>query len=206
MSRFPRIVAYAGLVVSLVLLVYCFSVEHARVLDHAPDASKARMIFLLAGCVTVAVCLAVLCVYDVIQFAGDPEVRSALSDGGEEVTPAPDLEEAEKIRKSDPLEAVRVLRAYLDQNPSEARVMARIAEIYEKDLRNPLAAALEYEELLKHKLDPERWGWSAIHLTNLYIRLQEPDKAIALLRRIDQEYGNTSAAIKARKRLAQVDG
>jgi predicted Zn-dependent protease len=126
--------------------------------------------------------------------------------GDDEVAPEPPLEEAAKIRKTDPLEAIRLLREYLNQNPGEPQVTQCIAELYEKDLRNPLAAALEYEELLKQKLDPERWGGLAIHLTNLYIRLKQPDKAIALLHRIDQECGDTSAAIKARKRLEEVEG
>ena len=66
---------------------------------------------------------------------------------------------------------------------------------------NPLAAALEYEEVLKQKLAPERWGWAAIHLCNLYLKLDQHDKSVALLRRIDSEYGETAAAEKARKRL-----
>jgi hypothetical protein len=77
----------------------------------------------------------------------------------------------------------------------------RIAEIYEKDLNNPLAAALEYEEVLTKKLEPERWGWSAIHLCNLYYRMDQQAKADALLHRIVREYGQTAAAKKARERL-----
>jgi thioredoxin-like negative regulator of GroEL len=205
MSRLPRIAAYSGLSLSLLLLLDCCSVERGRVSDHLPDASIARVIFLVVGCVAVAVSLAVLCVHDVRQFFGDSVGRLALSESEEEVTPAPPLEEAAKIRKSEPLEAIRVLREFLNQNSGEVQAMLGIAEIYEQNLHNPLAAALEYEELLKQKLDPERWGGLAIHLTNLYIRLKQPDKAIALLRRIDQECGNTAAAVKARKRLGQVD-
>src|SRR5204862_8000866 len=82
----------------------------------------------------------------------------------------------------------------------------RIAEIYEKDLQNYLAAALEYEEVLKQKLPPERWGWAAVHLCNLYTsKLNQSDKGIFLLQRIATEYGETAAADKARKRLAQLE-
>jgi len=81
-------------------------------------------------------------------------------------------------------------------------VALRIAEIYEKDLNNPLAAALEYEEILKKKLPPERWGWAAIHLANLYSgKLDKPQQATALLERIINDYGQTAAAKKARERL-----
>jgi hypothetical protein len=101
------------------------------------------------------------------------------------------------------LEAISMMRDYLTQNPRQIHVSIRIAEIYEKDLKNPLAAALEYEEVLKNKLPPEQWAWMAIHLCNLYMSgLNQKDKAIALLLRIDAEYGQTTAADKARKRLA----
>ena len=63
------------------------------------------------------------------------------------------------------------------------------------------AAALEYEEVLQQKLPPERWGWAAIHLCNLYGRLNQHEKTVPLLQRIVNEFGNTAAAEKARKRL-----
>ena len=104
------------------------------------------------------------------------------------------------------LEAIRLMREYLSRNPREQHVALRIAEIYEKDLHNYLAAALEYEEVLRQKLPPERWGWAAIHLCNLYSsKLNQLDKAVALLRRLDAEYGETAAAEKARKRLAMIE-
>lgn len=112
-------------------------------------------------------------------------------------------EEAEELwANGQPLEAVQLLREYLKEHPREQHVALRIAEIYEKDLRNPLAAALEFEEVLRKKLAPEQWGWAAIHLCNLYTQhLGQPDRATALLQRIVAEYGHTSAAAKARKRL-----
>jgi tetratricopeptide (TPR) repeat protein len=100
------------------------------------------------------------------------------------------------------LEAIQMLRDYHKKNPREVHSLFRIAEIYENDLQSYLAAALEYEEILQHKLRPERWGWTAIHLCNLYLRLNKPDRAVALLRRIESEYGQTAAAEKARKRLS----
>jgi tetratricopeptide (TPR) repeat protein len=118
----------------------------------------------------------------------------------------PDYEKAEQEwSKGNFLEAIAELREYLAHNPREQHAALRIAEIYEKDLRNYLAAALEYEEVLKQKLPPERWGWAAIHLCNLYSKqLNKPEKAIDLLLRIDREYSSTGAAKKARKRLEQL--
>jgi TolA-binding protein len=115
----------------------------------------------------------------------------------------PKYEEAEKIWASGQyLESVRLMREYLDRHPREQYVALRIAEIYEGNLGNYLAAALEYEEILKKKLPPERWGWAAIHLANLYSgKLNKAEEAQTLLHRVINEYGQTAAAKKARERL-----
>jgi TolA-binding protein len=115
----------------------------------------------------------------------------------------PEYEEAERVWSSGQhLEAIQLMRDYLKRHPREQYVALRIAEIYEGDLRNYLAAALEYEEVLKKRLPAERWGWAAIHLANLYSgKLNKTEQATALLRRIVDEYGQTAAAKKARERL-----
>ena len=205
MSRLPRIVSYAGLSLALVLLMYSCSVEHGRVQEHVADGSVSRMLLLGTGSAVMGILLGILGACEVRQFAGAEKFDlTAVATEESQATAAATLEEVEKTRKTDPLEAVRVLREYLKQDPGQTMVMIRIAEIYEKDLHNSLAAALEYEELLKQKFDPERWSRTAIHLTNLYIRLHEQEKAVAILHRIVQECGNTPAAEKARKRLAQI--
>jgi len=115
----------------------------------------------------------------------------------------PEYEEAEHVWASGQhLDAVRLMRDYLKRHPREQYVALRIAEIYETDLHNHLAAALEYEEVLKKRLPAERWGWAAVHLANLYSgKLNKTEQATALLRRIVEEYGRTAAAKKARERL-----
>lgn len=115
----------------------------------------------------------------------------------------PEYEEAERVWSSGQhLEAVQLMRDYLKRHPREQYVALRIAEIYEADLHNYLAAALEYEEVLKKRLPDERWGWAAIHLANIYSgKLNKTEEATVLLRRIVDEYGRTAAAKKARERL-----
>lgn len=114
----------------------------------------------------------------------------------------PEYDEAEQVwANGDHLDAIRLLRDFLNKKPQKLHAAFRIAEIYEKDLHNPLAAALEYEEILRHKFDPERWGWAAIHLVNLYNRLDQAAKGDALLQRVAAEYGETAAGAKARERL-----
>lgn len=171
----------------------------------ASDASDgiALYTFALFG---VLITLGVLVAHDVSTFMGQRAHKMLHNDEGEGIHSVA-YDEAEDVwANGDYLEAIRLMREYLNKNPREVHVMARIAEIYEKDLGNHLAAALEYEEFLKQKIPAERWGWAAIHLVNLYYgKLDKPAQGLALLWRIHREYGQTQAAAKARKRLAQID-
>jgi TolA-binding protein len=152
------------------------------------------------------IALGFLIASDVSHFMGTRALKTIYNDEGEGVK-NPEYEQAEQVwADGNHLEAIGLMRDYLKKNPREQHVAMRIAEIYEKDLRNYLAAALEYEEVLKHKLPPDRWGWAAIHLCNLYFKLNQEQKGYDLLRRIVKEYPQTPAADKARKRLEQVDG
>jgi hypothetical protein len=154
---------------------------------------------LFIGC---AVGLGVLIARDVSDYMGSQAAEFIFNDDGDGQRD-PEYEEAERLwTNGQHLEAVRLMREYLNTHPRQIHVALRIAEIYEKDLHNPLAAALEYEEIIKKPLPPERWGWAAIHLANLYSgRLGKPDEAVALLHRIVNEHGQTAAAKKARERL-----
>lgn len=150
--------------------------------------------------------LGLLAAFDISQFIGKGTIGTLFNDDGDSVIDG-DYEVAEaQWQQGDYLEAIRLLREYLTNHPKEIHAALRIAEIYEKDLNHPLAAALEYEEILQKRLPRERWGWAAIHLANLYSGpLEKPDRALALLRRLDREYGETQAAQKARERLAMIE-
>jgi tetratricopeptide (TPR) repeat protein len=151
------------------------------------------------------IALGALLAWDFSNFMGNRTLKVLYNDD-DASQKDPEYEEAEKIwANGQHLEAVRLMRDYYNKNPREVHVALRIAEIYEKDLNNFLAAALEYEEVLKKKLPGERWGWAAIHLCNLYFKLGQEMKGYALLQRIVKEYGETQAAEKARKRLKEVD-
>ncbi len=159
-----------------------------------------------AGLVLSLVGLGLFAANDLSHFVSGRAMKVLYNEEGEGVA-NPDYEKAEEEwAKGNFLDAIQLLRDYLKLNPREQHVALRIAEIYEKDLQNYLAAALEYEEVLKQKLPPERWGWAAVHLCNLYSsKLNRPHKAIILLQRIVTEYGETAAAEKARKRLTQLE-
>lgn len=165
------------------------------------------MVLYGALCFGCIVGIGVLLAYDISHFAAERFSKFILSDDGESFKD-PEYESAEKLwANGQHLEAIQLMRDYLRKNPRKLFIAIRIAEIYEKDLGNYLAAALEYEEVLKHRLLPEQWGWSAIHLANLYSgKLNQPDKAMAWLRRIVTEHNQTAAAAKARSRLEQMEG
>jgi TolA-binding protein len=165
------------------------------------SAARGAMIGYLAGFIAVVIGLGLLIAVDVTQLVGGHATDYLLLDVGDAMRdPIYERAEAQWVNGTY-LEAIQLLRDYLKKNPRELHASIRIAEIYEKDLKNYLAAALEYEEVLKNKLPAERWGWAAIHLCNLYSKLNHQDKTRDLLHRIVNEYPQTAAAKKARTRL-----
>ena len=159
------------------------------------------MIAYLAALIGAVIGLGLLMASDVSNFVGTQAIDFLFNDAGEGQRD-PEYERAEaEWANGKYLDAIQMMRDFVKKHPRELYAALRIAEIYEKDLKNPLAAALEYEEVLKHRFTTERWGWAAIHLCNLYSKLNQSDKAVALLRRIADEYPKTGAAKKARSRL-----
>ena len=152
----------------------------------------------LVRLVGTLIVLGVLIVYDLTHYLGSRATDYLFSDLGEG-SRDPEYERAEQVWvNGKPLEAIQMMREYLQKNPREQFVALRIAEIYEKDLRNDVAASLEYEEVLRKRIPAERWGWAAIHLCNIYARMGKQDKRKELLERIATEYPKTGAAKKAR--------
>lgn len=168
----------------------------------APAASKGKGFPWLGGFVASILGLAGLMAWEISRWFSRKTGDVLLSENAPPTTDA-EYEAAEaEWANGNPLEAVRMMREYLDKNPSEQYAAIRIAEIYEKDLHNYVAASLELEEVLTKRLSREKWGWTAIHLANLYSgKMNQPDKAIAWLERIIRDYPDTGAAKKARTRL-----
>ncbi|MCX7872268.1 MAG: hypothetical protein N2487_03170 [Verrucomicrobiae bacterium] len=196
-----KIILYIGLAAACVLFALAFREIYLLKVQKIPvpaDLSMGMNGFLALICFVL---LGLLISRDISAYFADRAVKFIFSDESEEAK-APEYERAEEVWKNgDYLEAIRILREYYEEHPRAIYVAMRIAEIYEVDLKNPLAAALEYEQILKHKLPPERWGWAAIHLVNLYGKLGQTDKGESLLREINDKYPKTSAAKKARQRL-----
>ncbi len=177
-----------------------------RQLDRGPGPDTSGLGLYAFGLFSSLIALGFLAAHDISGLLGQKAHKLMHNEEGEGIHSV-DYDQAEEVwANGDYLDAIRLMREYLAKNPREVHVMARIAEIYEKDLGNYLAAALEYEEFLKHKIPAERWAWAAIHLVNLYYgKLDKPTNGLALLWRIHREYGKTQAAEKARKRLLQID-
>lgn len=102
-------------------------------------------------------------------------------------------------------EAIRLLQALVAKHPNHVHSVLRIAELYDKELHDYQNAALQYEQLLQLKIPPEQWGWIAIRLANLYSgKLNRPENALELIRRLAAEHPETPAGGKALKRLAKI--
>lgn len=201
MRPIVKIILYLGLAASCVLFALSFREIYMLKVQKIPvpsDLSMGMNGFLALVCFIL---LGILIGRDISAYFAEKAVKFIFADDGD-ATKVPEYELAEEAWKNgDFLEAIRILRDYYEKHPRAIYVAMRIAEIYENDLKNILAAALEYEQILKHKLPPERWGWAAIHLVNLYGKLGQTQKGEALLREINERYPETSAAKKARQRL-----
>jgi TolA-binding protein len=165
----------------------------------APPKRTALFLSLFVACVLG---LAVFVGWDISQFVANKAAHGL----GADLTPVEgdadyDAAEAEWA-KGNHMDAINMFRAFLNRHPNQQHAAIRIAEIYEKDIGNYIAAALELEEVLTKRLPSEKWGWTAIHLANIYSgRLNQPEKALAILHRIVETHPRTSAAKKARQRL-----
>jgi hypothetical protein len=195
-----RTAAYIATGVGLVVFGFLFFHE----LHQGAGPSKPLKITYLSLMLVSLIGLVIVGVFDLKKLFSSRMERWRI-EGATSTDPAPELEEAQRLRVSgEPLDAIRLLREYLLAHPYELQVMSRIAEIYRYDLKNDLAAALEYEELLKRKVPDDQWSWAALHLAKLYGRLNEFEKSVGLLERLDSQYAHTIAGRRARKALQQV--
>jgi tetratricopeptide (TPR) repeat protein len=195
---------YFTAVVWTAFFAFFYFRQHSAVAHASPQASKPLMLMYLVLLLLSVFVLGLLGVLDLKTFLSG-RVEQWMVQGSTPTQPVPELEEAQRVRTSgDPLEAIRLLREYLQVHPYELHVMSRIAEIYRYDLGNYLAAALEYEELLKRKLPDDQWSWAALHLAKIYGELNELEKSVTLLERLDSKYGHTIAGRRAKKALQAI--
>lgn len=171
-----------------------------------PSEKKGGMMVYFSGMLGALLVFALLVARDLGHLIGE-RVGGNYVTKSEKSQKADMYEEAEAIWADGAyVDAIDSFREYIKVYPGEYHAYKRIAEIYENDLGSFRAAALEYEEMLEMDIPKSRWGWTAIHLCNLYSgKLDDPDRALALLKRVASECSDTTAGQKARDRLAKID-
>ncbi len=170
-----------------------------------PSEKKGGMMVYFSGMLGALLVFALLVARDVSHLTGERVGGNYLTKSNKS-RKADMYEEAESVWADGAyVDAIDSFREYLKIFPGEYHVHKRIAEIYEKDLGSFRAAALEYEEMLQMDIPSARGGWVAIHLCNLYSgKLDDSDRALALLKRVANECDDTTAGQKARDRLAKI--
>lgn len=201
-----KLIGYVALVAALCWLLPRIATGFQRATEagNAPEATRAWFFFvgyLLAGAV-----LAVFVAWDVSRFFGG--IAGQLFWGGgrlASITPA--WWKAERLcRDKQPLEAIRVLREHLKSHPKHWAAAVRIAEIYEHQLNDALAAALEYESLLNQRLPKSARAEILLRLAACHLLRHQADECAARLQEVIADFPGTSAAAKAERRLARIQG
>ena len=170
-----------------------------------PSEKKGGMMVYFSGMLGALLVFALLVARDLGHLIGERV-------GGNYVTKSEKSQKADMYEDAEAIwadgayvDAIESFREYIKVYPGEYHAYKRIAEIYENDLGSFRAAALEYEEILEMDIPKSRWGWAAIHLCNLYSgKLDDSDRALALLQRVANECSETTAGQKARDRLAKI--
>jgi hypothetical protein len=179
------------------------SFNRATAAGSADDVMRACALF--SGYLLVSAALAVFLAREVAVFSGGLVARLFVG-GGRIGRFTPAFWRAERLRRqAAPLDAVRVLREQLVAHPRQWRLAVRIAEIYQQDLGNPLAAALEYEAALQQRLPQPVQAELMVRLAACYLLLRRPDESTALLRRVVEAFPRTTAAGTAERRLARMN-
>lgn len=179
------------------------SFNRATATGSTDDGTRAYALF--SGYLLVSAALAVFLAREVAVFSGGLVARLFLG-GGRLGRFTPVFWRAERLRRqAGPLDAVRVLREQLIAHPRQWRLAVRIAEIYQQDLGNPLAAALEYEAALQQRLPRPVQAELMVRLAACYLLLRRPDESAALLRRVVEAFPRTTVAGTAERRLARMN-
>ena len=199
-----KLTFYAVAVTALCWLVpqIAASFNRATAAGSTPDASRAYA--MIAVYLLIGAAVAMFAAWDASRFFGELAGRLFWS-GGRIASITPAWWKAERLCKErQPLEAIRVLRDYLNTHPRQWRAAVRIAEIYQHEIEDKLPAALEYEELLKQRLPDSARAEIMLRLATCYLLLQRSDDAAAKLREVIEKFPRSLSAEKAERRLLRM--
>jgi signal transduction histidine kinase len=200
-----KLVVYAAAIGMLCWLARQIGVGIDRATEFPPTSEASRAYALFSLYLVTGAALAMFVAWDVSQFLGWQAERLFLG-GGRLPGLTPAWWKAERLCKSGQTdEAVRILRDASDSHPRQWRINVRIAEIYQHNLANPLAAALEYEELLKRRLPRPARAWLMVRLAACYLVLHRVEESAMKLRAVMEQFPKTPAAKKAEQRLARME-
>lgn len=199
-----KLLFYAAVIAALCWLVRRIGVsfDRATELSSTADASRAYALFsvyLISGAA-----LAVFVAWDVSRFLGGL-AGQLFWGGGRIASITPAWWKAERLcKEQQPLEAIRILRDYLNAHPRHWGVAVRIAEIYQHEIKDPLPAALEYEELLQQRLPKKARAELLLRLAACQLLRHRSEDSAANLRQVIAEFPDSAAAKKAARRLARL--
>jgi hypothetical protein len=180
------------------------SFERATSAGSAADAAHGYGWF--AVYLVIGAGLAIVTAKDISTLCGDL-AGSLFVGGGRLPAITPALWKVERLRKQrKPLAAINVLRDYQAAHPRHWQAALRIAELYQHDLKEPLPAALEYEQILKHRLPRRARADIMLRLAACHLLLRNGEKSAAVLREVLKNYPGAPAAETAARRLARMSG
>ena len=196
---------YAAAITALCWLVpqIAAGFHRATAAGSTPDVSRAYALFSVY--LIVGAALAMFVAWDVSRFLGG-QAGQLFWSGGRVASITPAWWKAERLCKDrQPLEAVHVLRDYLDAHPRQWRVAVRIAEIYQNEIKDPLPAALEYEKILSGRLPNGARPEVLLRLAACQLLLRRHAESAMALREVLEKYPGTDAAQKAERRLKRIE-
>ncbi|MEY4385684.1 MAG: hypothetical protein RLY20_967 [Verrucomicrobiota bacterium] len=200
-----KLLFYAAAICALCWLVphIAASFHRATAEGSTPDASRAYALF--AVYLLMSAALALFVAWDVARSLGGFASQLFWS-GGRIASITPAWWKADRLcRDRQYLEAIRVLREFHEAHPRQWSAAVRIAEIYERDLANPLSAALEYETLLRQRLPKRAQAEILLRLAADYLLLHRTDESAARLNQVLADFPGSAAATKAARRLARLE-
>jgi len=199
-----KVLFYALTVAALWGLLPRIAASLNRAAEAATTADASRGYALFALYLLIGTALGILMAWDASHLLGEFAGRLFVG-GGRLPSVTPVLWKADRLRtQGQPLKAVHSLREHLRANPRQWYVAVRIAELYQHSLEDPLSAALEYDQLLKHRLPRSARAEILLRLAACQLLLRKGNLSASTLRELIGTFPRSKAAEKARRRLARI--
>ena len=199
-----RVIFYIVAITALWWLLPRISANLNEATEAASTAAASRGYALFAIYLLVGAGVALLVAWDVSRALGT-FAGSLFVGGGRLPSITPVLWKADRLcAKGQSLEAITILRDYLNGHPRQWYVGVRIAELYQQAQNDPLSAALEYQQLLGRRLPNPARAELMLRLAACELLLRKPEQSSATLQDLIEKFPKSPMAEKARRRLARM--